>query len=247
MTGGAGDLGSAIAEALLRSGALVAVGDLRPSRRPAGERFRSRELDLTDGAAVEDWVRDVATMWGAPTIAVLAAGTVRSGRLVDTDAASWQAVIDGCLTSAFLTSTAVIRAMRHANSGGRIVAIGSWAADAPHPHIGAYTTAKAGLRGLVRTLALDHARDGILVNEVAPGVVSAGMSGRLLASDPALLEQTLDCVPAGHLVGTRDVVRDVLYLVSPHNRSTTGATIVTDGGLGLASQMNPGARSGRSR
>lgn len=240
VTGGAGDLGCAIAEALYERGARVAVADLEPAAGSSSDRRSSHVLDISDRSAVDAWVGDVVDVWGAPTIVVLAAGSARQGRLIETSSEDWRVVIDGCLTGAFVTATAAIRAMLAAGTRGRIVAIGSWAADAPHPHIGAYSAAKAGLRGLVRTLALDHAHDGILVNEVAPGIVSAGLSGDLLEADPHLRDRTLGSIPVGHVVAPSDVVRDVLFLASPRNRNTTGSTIVTDGGLGLASPMNPG-------
>jgi NAD(P)-dependent dehydrogenase (short-subunit alcohol dehydrogenase family) len=122
------------------------------------------------------------------------------------------------------------------------VLIGSWAAHAPHPHIGAYSVAKAGLRSLGQTLALDHAADGILVNEVAPGVVDAGLSRELLRSDEKLRERTLQAVPLGRLMSPDEVARDVLHLASPANRSTTGGVLVSDGGLSQASVMNTGRR-----
>lgn len=127
-----------------------------------------------------------------------------------------------------------------AGQGGRIVLVGSWAAHAPHPHIGNYSVTKAGLRMLGRTLALDHAADGILVNEVSPGIVDAGLSRDLFQADTALAARTRAAIPTKGLIRPEDVARDVAFLVSPDNQSMTGAVLVTDGGLSLASTMNPG-------
>ena len=112
---------------------------------------------------------------------------------------------------------------------------------APHPHIGAYSPSKAGLRALCQTLALEHARDGILVNEVAPGIVDAGLSRVLFEQDAALKRRTLAAIPTGRIASPEDVARDVCFLASPENRHTTGSVLVSDGGLSLASVINPGS------
>lgn len=65
----------------------------------------------------------------------------------------------------------------------RVVFIGSWAAHAPHPHIGAYAVSKAAIRSLCQTIALDHAKDGMLINEVAPWIVDAGLSHEFFNRD----------------------------------------------------------------
>ena len=240
VTGGAGDIGSAIVDALIARGARVASSDLVTGRSGPHDRLHETIVDSRDPYAVNDWVTESIGHWGTPSIAIISAGVVRPGRLVDIDAAGWSEVIDGSLTSAYFASIAAIRAMIAVGQAGRIVFLGSWAASSPHPHIGAYTAAKAGLRGLMRTLALDHASDGILINEVAPGVVDAGVSGPLLRAAGPLRERTLHSIPLGRLSTMEDVVRDVLHLVSPRNRSTTGSTLISDGGAGLASRMNTG-------
>ena len=144
------------------------------------------------------------------------------------------------LDGAFYTARATIRAMLAAKQPGRIVFIGSWAAHAPHPHIGNYSVSKAALRMLCQTLALDHAADGILVNEVAPGVVDAGLLRDLFQADPALATRTRAAIPTGRLITPLDVARDVAFFVSPDNLHATGTVLVSDGGLSLASTMNAG-------
>ena len=101
---------------------------------------------------------------------------------------------------------------------------------------------RRALRSLCQTLALDHAQDGILVNEVAPGIVDAGLSRELFRTDPALAGRTLAAIPTGLLAQPEDVARDVAFLASPENHHTTGATLVSDGGISLTSIMNPGRR-----
>jgi NAD(P)-dependent dehydrogenase (short-subunit alcohol dehydrogenase family) len=242
VTGASGSIGAAIADRFEALGARVAGSDLAQTGVQS-ERRRYDSVDVTDEHAVGAWVSRVGSDWSPPTIAVICAGISRSGRLVDTSTSDWRAVLDVNLDGAFFVARAAIRSMLVAGKGGRVVFIGSWAAHAPHPHIGSYSVAKAGLRSLMQCLALEHAQDGILVNEVAPGIVDAGLSKTLFDADAALKARTMAAIPTGGLVTVTDVARDVAYLASPLNRQTTGTVIVTDGAIGLSSTMNPGRRS----
>jgi len=232
VTGAGGAIGAAIVESFAAQGARAVGGDL-----PA--------LDVTQPASIEAWLDQAEAAAGPVTIGVVCAGISRPARLVDTSDADWQDVVDVNLTGAFFTARAVIRRMLRHGTRGRLVFVGSWAADAPHPHIGAYSATKAGLRALCQTFALDHAADGILVNEVAPGIVDAGLSRELFRRDPALERRTRAAIPTGLVSDPADVARDVVFLASPDNRHTTGAVLVSDGGLSLSSVMNPGTRSPR--
>lgn len=216
VTGASGSIGAAIAEHLAGLGARVAASDVSVGDTPGlDERRQFAAVDVTRSAAVDAWIADVAGRWGAPTIGIICAGISRAGRLVDTSDEDWNAVLDVNLTGAFYTARAVIRSMIAGGRRGRIVFVGSWAAHSPHPHIGAYSASKAGLRALAQTLALDHAADGILVNEVAPGIVDAGVSAQLFRSDPALERRTRAAIPDGSLISPEDVARDVAFLCSP--------------------------------
>ncbi len=236
VTGAAGSIGSATADHLAVLGAKVAASD----HRSLPGRHHFTQVDVTQSAQVDGWVAAVTADIGPPTIAVICAGKTWAGRLVDQPDADWRDLMAVNLDGAFYTARAAIRAMLAAGQTGRIVFIGSWAAHAPHPHIGNYSVSKAGLRMLCRTLALDHAADGILINEVAPGIVDAGLSRDLFRQDPALATRTRAAIPNRRLIDSAEVARDVAHLVSPDNRNTTGTVLVSDGGLSLASVMNPG-------
>lgn len=241
VTGAAGSIGSAICDHFGNLGARVAGSDLAAaSDVHASARRRMDVVDVTDSGALNRWIGAVSADWGAPTVAVICAGVSRFGRLAELSDKDWREVLAINLDGAFYTARAAIGAMLAAGRGGRVVFVGSWAAHAPHPHIGAYSTSKAAIRALCQTLALGHAKDDILVNEVAPGIVDAGLSRELFQSDPALAERTLRAIPSRGMIMPADVARDVAYLASPENRHTTGAVIVSDGGLSLASTMNPG-------
>lgn len=238
VTGARGGIGSAVVAALAEAGVRVSASDIdQPPLGTSADRVLHARVDVTDSTQVRQWIVDVARSWGAPTIAVIAAGVATPGRLAQMDDDSWRRTMAVNLDGAYFTARETIRAMRSSGRGGRIVVLGSWAAAVPHPHIGAYSPSKAAVRSLVQTLALDHARDGILINEVAPGVVRAGMSRELLDADPQLNDRTRAAIPSGSLLEVADVVRDVMFLVSPSNRATTGAVLTSDGGLSLGSTM----------
>jgi len=238
VTGSRGAIGAAIIAQLSGLGARISGGDLALSSDEV-----TPVLDVTDSASVEAWLDGVESSLGPITIGVVCAGISRQGRLVDTSDKDWNDVVAVNLTGAYYTSRGMIRRMLARGTKGRIVFVGSWAAHAPHPHIGAYSATKAGLRALCQTLALDHAADGILINEVAPGIVDAGLSAELFRRDPDLERRTRAAIPNGRVVDPGDVARDVAFLASPDNRHTTGTYLITDGGLSLSSTMNPGTRS----
>ena len=237
VTGSRGAIGAAIVAYLGGLGVRVSGGDL------ALKGDGIPVVDVTDADSIEAWLDGVESVLGPLTIGVVCAGISRPGRLIDTTDRDWSDVVAVNLTGAYYTARGMIRRMLARGAGGRIVFMGSWAAQAPHPHIGAYSATKAGLRALCQTLALDHAADGILVNEVAPGIVNAGLSAKLFRRDPALELRTRAAVPNGLVIEPAEVARDVAFLVSPDNRHTTGAIIVSDGGLSLSSRMNPGTRT----
>ena len=86
---------------------------------------------------------------------------------------------------------------------------------------------------LTQCLALELAAHGILVNEVAPGYVNAGLSGQFFKQDPALAARSTAAVPVGELIEADEVAAAIAYLCSPAHRNLTGSTLLLDGGLSL--------------
>jgi glucose 1-dehydrogenase len=152
--------------------------------------------------------------------------------------AQWASELAVDLGGPFLLAQDAARRLVAANKPGRIVMIGSWAASAPHPHVPAYSVAKAGLRMLTRCLAVELAPHQILVNEVAIGVVDAGVSRTTFAEQPELRARSEAQVPLGHLVEVDEIVAEVLALCDPRRRSMTGGTILLDGGISLRTALS---------
>lgn len=242
ISGGLGDIGRAIALEFARQGAAVALGDISPANQAAaflhelnqlGIRPHYTQVDVTDAEAVRAWVLDVEKTLGTANIIIANAATVTPKRVHQITPEEWSSELRVNLDGAFfLSQSATARLLAH-GLPGRVVFVGSWAAHAVHPHIPAYSVAKAGLRMLCQCLALELAPHQILVNEIAPGYVNAGLSARLWEKEPALIEQARERVPTHKLISAEAVARQVVYLCHPDNEHMTGSTLLMDGGLSL--------------
>ncbi len=243
ISGGLGDIGLAIARAFLARGARVALGDVKDNAAGAemaaalgpDDCIDYRQVDVTDADAVTKWVEHVEDQWGTPTLVVPNAATVTVSPPDEFVAEKWEREIAVNLHGAFYLAKAAGRRMIEGKMNGRIVFVGSWAGHAPHPKMSAYCVAKAGMRMLCRCLAIEWAKHGILVNEVAPGYVDAGLSGRFFQEEEGRRERARDWVPIGQLIKPADVAAQVVHLCENENRHITGQTIVMDGGLSLIS------------
>lgn len=244
ITGGLGDIGKAIAIDLAQHGAAVAISDIAPAGSASdllaqlgalGRRARYDRVDVADAEAVARWVDAVEADLGVASLVVPNAAIVTLARATDISPADWQRELSVNLSGGMYVAQAAAKRLLHHNTPGRIVFIGSWAAHQPHPHMAAYSAAKAGLRMFAKCLALELAPKGILVNEVAPGYVDAGLTGQLWAKSPAARETGKQQVPTHELITPAEVAAQVTHLCDPANRHITGSTILMDGGLSLTS------------
>jgi glucose 1-dehydrogenase len=242
ISGGLGDIGRACAAELARRGADVAVGDradegradpLRTEIEKLGRRFHFMVADVSDAAAVQKWVSSVEAELGAPTIAVPNAAVVEMAAFPRLTPEIWQRHLDVNLTGCFNLAQQVAQRLVEIKRPGRIVFIGSWAGHTAHAHIPAYCVAKAGLRMLCKCMALEYAPHHILVNEVAPGVVNAGLSRRLFDKDMPLTRRTVARIPIHALMEPEEVALHVAHLCDPRNQNATGSVLLCDGGLTL--------------
>jgi NAD(P)-dependent dehydrogenase (short-subunit alcohol dehydrogenase family) len=138
----------------------------------------------------------------------------------------WQRDIDVNLTGAFRVVQACLGGMRE-REYGRIVVISSGAARSGLPGQVAYAASKAGLLGMVRTIAAENVRRGITANVVMPGVIA---TEKVLAMPEAVLERVADAVPAGRMGEPSEIAALVAYLASREAGYVTGEAISIDGG-----------------
>lgn len=239
ISGGLGDIGRAIALELASHGAAIAVGDILPANKASrllkqlGPQARYDRVDVSDAKAVGRWVRAVERALGVPTLIIPNAAIATLATLRKLTPAQWRHELAINLDGAYYLAQAGVLRLVAQKKTGRVVFIGSWAGHAPHRPIPTYCVAKAGLRMLCKQMALEFAGDDILVNEVAPGYVNAGLSGRMFNQDAALKRRATNVVPVRRLIESEEVAVEVAHLCDPRNRHMTGSVVLMDGGLSL--------------
>jgi glucose 1-dehydrogenase len=238
ISGGLGDIGRATARELALRGAKIAISDVHAAAGDLDFPCRYDQVDVSDAAAVTRWIRAVENDLGALTLIIVNAATVTLAGVREITSEQWSRELRINLDGAFHMAQAAARRLLELKKPGRIVFVGSWAAHAPHPNITAYCVAKAGLRMLCKCMALELAPQGILVNEVAPGYVDAGVSAQLWAKNPGSREKAAGRVPTSQLIEAAEVAKQIAYLCEPDNRHMTGSTLLMDGGLSLVTPAN---------
>ncbi len=237
VTGGGSGIGLAIARECAALGAKVALGARKTERlaeaatglEGMGAEVFQQKLDIRDQPTVEAWVDAVIERFGRIDVLVNNAGGQFPSPAMAIRPKGWRAVIDTNLNGTWYMSQAVGQRMAKAG-GGRIINIvaNMWRGFPGMAHTGA---ARAGVVNLTKTLALEWAKENILVNAVAPGVIRS--SG--LDTYPDYVRESIETevpkhIPLKKLGSEADVAWAVVYLASPAGDYITGETICVDGG-----------------
>lgn len=200
--------------------------------RADGHAVEAIEVDVTDAAQVEERFADVAGRHGAVDVLVNNAGITRDDLLFRMSEADWDAVVDVNLKSAFLCSRAAQRSMVGARRGA-IVNLSSRSALGNRGQAN-YSAAKAGIRGLTATMAIELGQFGVRVNAVAPGYIATEMTdatARRLGLDPAEhRERVAAATPLRRVGRPEDVAAVVAFLASGDAAYVSGQTIEVNGG-----------------
>ena len=220
ITGGTGALGNAVVSALVGAGATCTVPYVHEAEaqrfpyRGQKEATLLKVSDLADEAEVNkvyEKARTSAPLWASIHIA----GGFAAAKIIDTDKTALIAQIDSNLVSCFLCCRAAVRAMQ-TTSGGRIVNVAArpaleWRGGAG---MTAYTISKTGVAALTVALAEEVAKDGILVNAVAPSIMDTA------ANRKAMPKANFDAWPK-----LEEVAATICFLASSDNRVTRGAIV----------------------
>jgi 3-oxoacyl-[acyl-carrier protein] reductase len=193
----------------------------------AGLAGQGRVLDVSDAAAMENFVKSVTEDFGAPTILVNNAGITRDNLVMRMKDEEWDAIIQTNLSSVFRMSKACLKGMLKAR-WGRIVSITSVVGSTGNAGQANYAAAKAGVIGFTRSLARELGSRNVTVNTVAPGFIDTDMTRSLSDEHKTAL---LGNIPLGRLGQAEEIAAGVAFLCSDDAAYITGETLHINGGM----------------
>jgi 3-oxoacyl-[acyl-carrier protein] reductase len=234
VTGATGGIGGAIARALHAQGATVAISGTRREALDtlAGElkeRVHVLPCNLSDTAEVEALVPAAEKAMGQLDILVANAGITRDNLFVQLRDEDWNDVINVNLSATFRLSRAAVKLMMRKRFG-RIIAITSVVGVTGNAGQGNYAASKAGLIGMMKSVAAEYARRNVTANCIAPGFIATPMTDAL---NEKQREAVLGKVPAGRLGTPEDIAAAAVYLASNEAAYVTGQTIHVNGGMAM--------------
>lgn len=237
VTGGGSGIGREIAMLFCREGARVVVADYKEDTaedtvkkiKTAGGNAISLMVDITSPAQVKRLVNSALEAYGGIDILVNNAGTLFFGTILDTDEKTWNRVIATNLTGTYLCSRAVLPHMIRRGGGSIINMTSSTGAHDAVVNSAAYVASKGGVALLTKAMAVDHAKDNIRVNAIAPGPTDTPML-RDNVTEEFLKKFVLETIPMKRLAKPSEMAFTALFLASDEASFITGAIIPVDGG-----------------
>jgi NAD(P)-dependent dehydrogenase (short-subunit alcohol dehydrogenase family) len=237
VTGAAGGIGSAVAQAFAAAGARVAAVDLAADRLDSivaglpGAGHLAIVADLVDVSRHAALVEDVRSRFGRlDVLAHVAAVLCRRSTVDDITEDDWDLQVDANLKTVFFLCRATAQVMTRDGTRGRLITFASNAAwTGGHEGSVAYAASKGGVVSMTRGLARTYGPRGITVNAVVPGEVNTPML--LTGLPPGKYEAMEAEIPLGHIADPDEITGLVLFLASPHAAYITGAAVNITGGM----------------
>jgi 3-oxoacyl-[acyl-carrier protein] reductase len=234
VTGASGGIGEAIARAFHQQGATVALSGTRREvlDRLCGEladRAHALPCNLANKDEVEALVPKCEEVMGKLDILVANAGINKDNLLVQLRDEDWDEVVAINLTANFRLARGALRGMMRRRFG-RIIGIGSVVGFTGNPGQANYTATKAGMVGMIKSIAAEYAKRGVTANCIAPGLIATAMTDKL---NDKQRETILARVPAGRLGAGADVAAAAVFLASQEAAYITGQTLHVNGGMAM--------------
>lgn len=236
VTGAGRGIGRAVAAELARKGCRVIVNyqsseaaavSLVDEIKSAGGEAHAIRANVSNAEEVKALFDETTKTYGAAEIVVCNAGITRDNLIMRMKQEDWDAVLSTNLTSVYLCVQAAVRAMMKARFG-RIVAISSVSGLVGNAGQANYAAAKAGIIGLVKSVARELANRGITANAIAPGYIETDMTNALPEEVRAA---ALDKIPVGRYGRPEDIAHAVSFLASDEASYINGQVIAVDGGM----------------
>ena len=233
VTGGGGGIGGAMAQRFSREGAKVALVDIdgaaaaRCAQQIApGGNVLSHVADVTNKQAVVEFVAATLDCWGRVDILVNVAGGAERKPVIEMTANDWDRVVDTNLKSVFLCCQAVLPVMVKQRYG-KIVNISSIYGFTGNVTRSSYAAAKAAVAAFTKSLALEHIRDGLNINAIAPGRIETPRVRGHYSAEAWAAEVAK--IPMGRAGTPDEIASAALFLVLDENKYITGQTIHVNG------------------
>jgi 3-oxoacyl-[acyl-carrier protein] reductase len=234
VTGATGGIGGAIAQALHAQGATIAISGTRREALDAiaaklSERVHVLPCNLSEAAAVDVLVPSAEQAMGGLDILIANAGITRDNLFVQLRDEDWDDVIKVNLTATFRLARAATKLMMRKRFG-RIIAITSVVGVTGNSGQGNYAASKAGIIGMIKSLAAEYAKRNVTANCIAPGFIKTPMTDAL---NEKQRQGILARVPAARLGTPEDIAAAAVYLSSNEAAYVTGQTIHINGGMAM--------------
>ena len=240
VTGASQGIGAAAAIALARAGANVAFdyksATAEAEKTAAGIRKSGREAivlqgDTGDPAHVEELAAAAVEAWGGIDVWVNNAARLMVKPFLDMTDDDWHGLLAANLHGYYYGCRAAARQMIAQGGGGRIVNVTSVVDIQPIAELSAYVTAKGGILGLTKTLAVELGPHGITVNALSPGATDTPLNQ--VAYTPEVRRNYNERIPLGHIASAEEVADAIVFLASDAARYVNGHELVVDGGIVL--------------
>jgi 3-hydroxybutyrate dehydrogenase len=244
VTGAARGIGYSIAEAFVKNGDFVVIGDLNAESavsrsKDLGDRAKGYEVDVGDPASVELFIQQVIAERGNVHVLINNAGLQHIDKVEDFPIEKWNQLINVMLTGPFLLTKYVVPFMKK-QQYGRIINISSIHGKMAAPYKSAYVSAKHGVVGLTRTVALETVNEGITVNAILPSAVKTELIMQQIAdvarADGITEEEVLhkhlwSKQPLKRFIDPSEIAAAAIYFASDAAAAITGQSLSVSGGM----------------